>query len=198
MLIVVLKPWRSYCVMRRSYAPCFALALFLILPFLDGCATSQKMTGNPTLLPGVPFYRQEAYECGPAALATVVNYWHTKTGAASATTPEDIVAEIFSPSARGVLGIDLQAYAKKRGFQAHTSTGSIGEIRKQIGQSVPPIILVDYGFSFYQRNHFMVVTGYAVNGVLANTGRAENEFIEEEDLLRIWKKTGYWMLVVKP
>jgi ABC-type bacteriocin/lantibiotic exporter with double-glycine peptidase domain len=156
------------------------------------------MTGNPTLLPGVPFYRQEAYECGPAALATVVNYWHTKTGAASATTPEDIVAEIFSPSARGVLGIDLQAYAKKRGFQAHTSTGSIGEIRKQIGQSVPPIILVDYGFSFYQRNHFMVVTGYAVNGVLANTGRAENEFIEEEDLLRIWKKTGYWMLVVKP
>jgi hypothetical protein len=44
----------------------------------------------------------------------------------------------------------------------------------------------------------MVVTGYAANGILVNSGRAENEFIEEEDLLSIWKKTGYWMLVVRP
>jgi hypothetical protein len=126
------------------------------------------------------------------------NYWHTRTGAASVTTPDEIVAEIFSTSARGVLGIDLQLYAKKRSFQTQTLRGSLGEIRKEIDKGVPPIILVDYGFSFYQRNHFMVVTGYAENGVLANTGRVENEFIEKEDLLRIWKKTGYWMLVVKP
>jgi hypothetical protein len=36
----------------------------------------------------------------PAALATVINYWHTKTGFAQAVTPDGIVAEIFSPSAR--------------------------------------------------------------------------------------------------
>lgn len=176
----------------------FVWGLVATFSFLNACTTAQKMTGDLTLLAGVPFFRQEAYECGPAALATVITYWHNKTGVGSVVTPDEIVAEIFSPSARGVLGIDLQLFAKKRGFQAQPSTGSPGEIRKQIDQGIPPIILVDYGFSFYQRNHFIVITGYAANGVLANTGSAENEFIGEEELLRIWKKTGYWMLVVKP
>lgn len=198
MLIAVQRPWPAYCVVRRSCTLCLATLLFLTLSSLVGCVTSHRMAGDPTLLTGVPFYQQEAYECGPAALATVINYWHAKTGAASAVTPDEIVTEIFSPSARGVLGIDLALYAKKRGFQTHTLTGSPSEIKKQIDEGIPPIILVDYGFSFYQRNHFMVVTGYAANGVLVNSGRAENEFIEQEDFLKIWKKTGYWMLVVRP
>ena len=178
--------------------PCALLACALTLLSLCGCAASSRISGDATLIPGVPFFRQDTYECGPAALATVINYWHVKTGTASAVTPDEIVAEIFSPSARGVLGVDLELYAKTRGFQTQTLKGSAGEIRKQIDHGVPPVILVDYGFSFYQRNHFMVVTGYAANGVLANTGSAENEFIGEESLLKRWTKTGYWMLVVRP
>ncbi|MEO0248459.1 MAG: C39 family peptidase [candidate division WOR-3 bacterium] len=198
MLSGLLSPRVTHRLARKACTFGFVLGIVVIFSFLDACTTSQKMAGSLTLLSGVPFYRQEAYECGPAALATVITYWHTKTGVGSVVTPEEIVAEIFSPSARGVLGLDLQLFAKKRGFQTQTSNGSLDEIRKQIDRGIPPIILVDYGFSFYQRNHFIVVTGYAANGVLANTGSAENEFIGEEELLRIWKKTGYWMLVVKP
>jgi ABC-type bacteriocin/lantibiotic exporter with double-glycine peptidase domain len=63
---------------------------------------------------------------------------------------------------------------------------------------VPLIILVDYGFSVYEANHFMVVTGYTKNGVLVNSGRKENQEILEGELARIWKKTDYWTLVVTP
>jgi hypothetical protein len=40
------------------------------------------------ILPGVPFFKQEAYQCGPAVLATVVDYWHQRTGKGNRVTPE--------------------------------------------------------------------------------------------------------------
>ena len=54
---------------------------------------------------------------------------------------------------------------------------------------MPLIILVDYGFSVYEANHFMVVTGYTKSGVLVNSGKKENQEISEGELARIWKKT---------
>ena len=50
----------------------------------------------------------------------------------------------------------------------------------------------------YQRNHFMVVKGYSASALLVNSGRNESERIANEDLLKVWKKTGYWMLLIKP
>ena len=40
-------------------------------------------------------------------LATVVEYWHQRTGKGDRVTPEQIVPEIYSRTARGVLGIDM-------------------------------------------------------------------------------------------
>ena len=38
----------------------------------------------------VPFFPQEDFQCGPAALATVLNYWYGKAGTAKGLTPEEI------------------------------------------------------------------------------------------------------------
>ncbi len=71
-------------------------------------------------------------------------------------------------------------------------------LKSSIDRGVPPLLLVDYGFSLYQRNHFMVVKGYSDSALLVNSGGRENELVANEDLLKVWKKTGYWMLLVKP
>lgn len=176
-------------------------ALSLLFSMSCTTATSTGAGHHPdqtVLLSGVPFYRQEDFQCGPAALATVVNYWRARSASGNSVTPESIAQEIYSPTAKGVLGMDLELYAKRHRFSSNQYSGSISDLRKLIDQGIPPIIMVDYGFLSIQVNHFIVVTGYTANGVLANTGREENQSIGERRLESIWKKTGYWTLVLKP
>jgi hypothetical protein len=165
----------------------------------NGCVTTREEGPQEGLtVIEVPFFPQEDFQCGPAALATVLNYWYGKAGTATRLTPEQIAAAIYSPTAKGVLGIDLELYARSNGFQTEQGAGTIDALKSAIGKGIPVVLLVDYGFSIYQRNHFMVVKGYGDGALLVNSGRQENGRIKNEDLLKIWKKTGYWMLLVKP
>jgi ABC-type bacteriocin/lantibiotic exporter with double-glycine peptidase domain len=188
-------PMRETRCLSGDFLGLFCLCMLLLF---NGCAGTEKVSGERLTVVEVPFFPQETFQCGPASLATVINYWHEKTGAAKNLTPEAIAAKIYSPSARGVLGIDLEFYARKQGFQARQIAGTIDELKKSLDEGIPPILLVDYGFAQYQRNHFMVVKGYSDSALLVNSGSKESERIGNEALLKVWKKTGYWMLLVKP
>ena len=169
-----------------------------LLALCASCATAGKMPPDAVIIRNVPFFSQEAYRCGPAALAMAMDYWYRKTGRSDWTTPERIAADMYSPSARGVLGIDLETFARTHGFEALQYAGSMADLMEKVDKGVPLIILVDYGFSVYEANHFMVVTGYTKSGVLVDSGRKENQEISERELAKIWKKTDYWTLVVSP
>ena len=171
--------------------------LLLLLPL--SCATLDGAgLKGAVAVDGVPFFAQEAYQCGPAALATVMDYWHKKTGGGTWVTPEQIAADIYSPSARGVLGLDLERYARGHGFRTEQYEGGIDDLRKKIDEGVPLIVFVDYGFSLYQVNHFMVVKGYGEGRVIVNSGKRENQAISEGALEKAWKKNRYWTLVLRP
>jgi predicted double-glycine peptidase len=181
--------------MKRSHIPCILALLF----FLAGCATSiETLPSDAWTIDQVPYFEQEDFQCGPAALATVINYWYTKNKSNKRLSVETIVDQIYSHSAKGVLGLDLEAYARKLGFNAVQPSGAIEEIRKSIDAKIPVIILVDYGGTFHQQNHFMVAKGYTHDGIVFNSGRRENHLISNETLQKIWKKTGFWALIIRP
>lgn len=181
--------------MKRSHIPCILVLLF----YLAGCSTfSQTLPSDARIIDQVPYFEQESFQCGPAALATVINYWYGKNKSNKWLSVETIVGEIYSPSAKGVLGLDLEAYARKHGFNAIQSSGAIEEIKRNIDAKIPTIILVDYGGVFHQQNHFMVAKGYTQDGVVFNSGRRENHLIPNDILQRIWKKTDFWTLIIKP
>ena len=191
------------------HSPCFiklmvmnrevrCLVAGLLLAFSASCATAGRIAHDAVIIPNVPFFSQEAYQCGPASLAMAMDYWYRKMGRDDWLTPERIAADTYSPSARGVLGIDLEMFARSHGFEALQYHGSMADLREKADKGVPLIILVDYGFSVYQANHFMVVTGYTKNGVVVNSGSRENQAIPEGELAKTWKKTDYWTLAVVP
>jgi len=172
---------------------CAMLLLFL------GC------TSGPALLPegarvlsGVPFFPQEDYRCGPAALATVMNYWYARSGSAVRTSIDEIAQAIYSPGARGVLPTDLENYPRKKGFVTEQFTGSIGRLRENIDRGIPVILLVDHGLSVYRLDHFLVATGYTGDGIIVNSGREERQVVSNSELEKAWKKTGYWALRLFP
>ena len=174
----------------------FLLSLLSLLT-LSACSTTQ-VPDNAKLIAGMSYFEQEDFQCGPSSLATVIDYWYKKERTNKSITPEDIASSIYSATARGLLGIDLELYAKRLGLKTSQYSGSINEIKKDVDDGIPIIVLVDYGISIYQVNHFMVITGYAEKGVIVNSGRERNKFISDEEFMRIWGKTGFWALKIKP
>jgi ABC-type bacteriocin/lantibiotic exporter with double-glycine peptidase domain len=175
---------------RRQF---FLFPVILVIISLISCATGGEISGSGEkhIITGVPFYAQEAYQCGPASLAGVLNFWGVEAD------PGMISKGIFSRSARGTLNLDMVLYAQKRGLYALQYAGNMDDLRKNIDSGHPLIVLVAYGFSLYEVDHFMVVTGYYDNSVIVNSGREQNKFIDEEDFLKIWAKTNYWTLLIK-
>ncbi len=174
--------------------PANPLFLILILPFLFSCVRTvptADLTGVHAVK-NVPFYPQEILQCGPASLSGVLNFWGTKV------SPEEIAREIYSPSARGTLTIDMVLYAERKGFTVRQYKGDMGDIRKNIDAGQPLIVLVDYGFSVYEKNHFMVVIGYNEEGLLVNSGKDREKFIPLKDFLAPWKKAEFWTLLITP
>lgn len=174
--------------------------IIILIPLVTtACGTmSQALPGDATLLADVPFIKQDDFQCGPSALATVINYWDIKVGTNRNISLERIVEDIYSPTAKGVLGMDLEQYARKLGFVTQCYSGNIEDIKRRIDEGIPLILFVDYGISSYQRNHFLVTTGYTGDAIIVNSGKRENEIIPAERLKKIWKKTDFWTLLIRP
>ncbi|MFH2012256.1 MAG: C39 family peptidase [Pseudomonadota bacterium] len=182
---------RSHFWHFRFIAICIFAVMVLIL---FSCATMRNIPelGEASIIENIPFFPQETYQCGPASLAGVLNYWNVKV------SPETIAKKIYSKSAKGTLGLDIVLYAQKKGFNVIQSKGSIKSIKENIDLGYPVIALVDYGFWVYKQNHFMVIVGYNRNGIIANSGIEQFKFIPEEEFLRSWERTDFWELLIKP
>ncbi len=171
-----------------------SLHLSLILSVLLGsCATVNQIpvAKNVHIIENVPFYQQETHQCGPASLAGVMNYWGINI------IPDDVAKEIYSEAAGGTLNIDMVLYAQRKGLNAIQYKGNMNDLKKNIESGYPVIVLVDYGISLYQANHFMVVVGYNEYSLIANSGKEKGKFISTEDFLKAWEKTDYWTLLIK-
>lgn len=172
--------------------------LFLVfLCFLFSCATFRGVmepgrAGSDRIIEGVPFFPQETYQCGPASMAGVLNYWGIEVSS------EAIAEEIYSRSAKGTLSLDMTLYASNKGLEAVQYEGCITDLKKNIDLGYPLIVLVDYGFWVYQQNHFMVVIGYNRDGIIVNSGKEWHKVIPVKDFLKQWKKTNYWTLLIGP
>ncbi len=171
-----------------------SLLLVVLLSSFCSCAgPSSNLSGQPAkVIDGVPFFAQEEFQCGPASLAGVLNYYGWRI------SPADIAAEIFSPQARGTLDMDMVFYARKKGLQAERYAGDFEDLRRNIDSRRPLIVLIDQGLWVYQSHHFMVVVGYDEGGVIVNSGREERKFLSRDSFLKTWKKTKFWTLRITP
>jgi len=88
-------------------------------------------------------------------------------------------------------------YAKNKGLKARQYKGSIKDIKHNIGAGYPIIVLIDYGFWVYQKNHFMVVVGYNDQGIFTNSDSG-TKLVTWKDFIKLWAKTKSWTLLISP
>ena len=142
----------------------------------------------------VPFFPQSKYQCGPATLASVLNYH------GSQVTPGEIAEAIYEKRLKGTLSIDLMLFARRMGFNAKSYKGSISDLKGHISRDRPLIVFRDLGYPLLPIRHFSVVIGYDdAKGILVlHSGKRRNRLISYEKFLRSWAEMDYWTLLVLP
>ncbi|MBI1910732.1 MAG: C39 family peptidase [Deltaproteobacteria bacterium] len=142
----------------------------------------------------VPFFPQNTYMCGPAAMASVVGYW------GEGKEMDEVAKEVYHEKLRGTLPIDLLIYAKEKGFDAKFYKGDLDDLKKKISSGTPVILFLNLGYEFYPVGHYIVPTGYNddLRAFTAHSGVIKDEVFTYDELERAWGKTGYSTLLLKP
>jgi len=138
----------------------------------------------------VPYVPQSEALCGGAAAAMVFRYWGDTH--ASVEPFERLVDTRAGGIADGVL---VHAIAQ-RGWTTSRIAGSIDALRQQIASRHPVIILLQ---DRPNRYHYLVVVGIEPNRIVVHDPAwGPSRRIATADLIRVWRPTGFWALVVLP
>ncbi len=167
---------------------------------LCGCATQGPLlapAGPGALPPRVelvetPFFPQRDYQCGPAALATVL-------AAAGVSVPaDDLVAEVYLPGRRGSLQAELIAATRSRGLLPYVVPPSSQSLLAQVAAGRPVLVLQKTGAGPWPGWHYAVVVGYDTleDRIVLRSGTDARLEMSAARFLATWDRADRWALVV--
>jgi tetratricopeptide (TPR) repeat protein len=146
-----------------------------------------------TTVPSVPFYPQEAYHCGPAALAMLLSWSH------SDFSLQELVSEVYIPERQGTLQPALLSAARQRNRLAYPFRG-MDALLQELAAGHPVVVLQNLGLSWVPRWHYAVPIGYDLRKrtITLHSGNIEAREIKWSLFIRTWRRADYWGLVVLP
>lgn len=161
---------------------------------LRGDPAAHSPLGQRRVLIEVPFNSNRDDQCGPAALASVLQFWGTDA------PPSALKNEIYSAALRGSLSVDLLLAARSRGMRAEMFSGSLARIKKELDAGHPMIAFVNLGFRMVPIGHFLVLTGYddRRRALYAHSGARKNVLLPYKRFESDWEKTERWTLLILP
>lgn len=189
----------STCLLSIKISVIFTVALFL-----SACANMafQKQVNDlKTTLPlqakivNIPFFAQEEYECGPAALAMALQASGIKV------FPHQLTEQVFIPGRKGALQIEMLAAARRNGALSYQLSPNIETILREIVAGNPVIVFQNLSLSIYPVWHYAVVVGYDLQRqtLSLHSGVTENLEISFFTFEKTWVRGNYWaMLALSP
>lgn len=177
--------------------------LLFCVALLTGCATPQVgalLAGRPAGLPDraeiadAPYYPQEMYQCGPAALATVLTYQ------GAATTPDALAASVYLPGREGALQAEMLSGARRAGYVAYRLAPRLDDLLREVAAGTPVVVLQNLTFSFAPKWHYAVAVGYDIGHeeLVLRSGTTRRLTLTLSNFERTWARSGYWAMVAMP
>jgi tetratricopeptide (TPR) repeat protein len=179
-----------------------ALGLFLSALLFSGCAIVPRgdwphdAGGVPLQreIASVPFYPQDEYQCGPAALAMALAW------SGLDVQPADLTEKVYTASLQGSLQPAMIAGARRSGRLAYVITGTDALIR-EIAAGHPVVVLQNLGLSWAPLWHYAVAIGYDIpaDEIILHTGRKARDRTSMGLFQATWARADSWgLLVLKP
>lgn len=170
-----------------------------VMAVCAGCAqqdinkTSSGTEPNTISIDGVPFVKQQDDFCGPAAMASLMQFYGQHI------SQEEIADKVYTPKLEGALISDMENYAREQGYAVEVSEGNIDRLTSLIDEGTPVIMLVDRGVWKVSVPHYYVVYGYNAGKetFLLHTGDECCEEMEFDKLDGEWERMNRLMLVIR-
>jgi hypothetical protein len=143
---------------------------------------------------GVPFFPQTIHQCGPAALATVLNH------SAATTTPDGLAHEVYIPERQGSLQVEMLAATRRNGRLPFVIDPDLDSLRAELASGLPVLVLQDLGALWIHRWHYAVVVGYepATEMLILRSGTERRRLESVDRFVYAWDRAGRWGMVVLP
>ena len=180
------------------------LLLLAGLILLSGCASTRQsrqiLTQGPGDLPAkielteTPFFPQTQNQCGPAALATVLQAHGVQT------TPDQLSTQVYLPERKGSLQIEMTVAARRHGMLPYPLEPQLLDLFTEVAAGNPVLVLQNLAFGWYPEWHYAVVIGYdtKTDELVLRSGTTRRWVTPFEVFERTWQRADYWGLVLVP
>jgi len=180
------------------------LSLLACLLLLSSCTSTPQSreirTNGPGSLPlsveltDTPFYPQTQYQCGPAALATVLQAHGVKT------TVEILSSQVYIPEREGSLQIEMTVATRRHNMLPYPLAPRLMDLLTEIAAGNPVLVLQNLSFDWYPQWHYAVAVGYDTDTqeIILRSGETKRWVTPFKVFERTWQRADFWALVIVP
>ncbi|NIP71764.1 MAG: PA2778 family cysteine peptidase [Gammaproteobacteria bacterium] len=183
------------------WVPCGVLAGAAAL--LCACATTpqlDRLRAGPISLPSrvelsdVPFFPQERYQCGPAALSTVLSW------GGLGVRPEDLVSQVYLPERRGSIQVEMLGAVRRHRWVPYVLRPRLEDMLTEVAAGHPVVVLQNLGLGWAPAWHYAVLIGYDLERahVVLRSGLERRRVTSLPVFARTWGRSRRWAFVALP
>jgi tetratricopeptide (TPR) repeat protein len=173
----------------------------LLLCLLNACSAtleieeirqSRNITSFKRVDIKVPFFPQKEYQCGPAALAMLLNWSNTEV------TPEELKPLVYVPAKQGSFPIEMVAAVRSFNRIPYVIKPTVATLIQELEAGNPVLVFQNLGLDWLPRWHFAVVIGIdiASNQITLHSGTIEKHTMTLDTFERTWRRAKKWAMVV--
>ena len=175
---------------RSSSGTPLLAACALILPACAGQDVRTELV-DVAELTQVPFFPQTEYDCGPAALATILN------AAGVTVAPAELTDAVYIEGLRGSLQVEMLAATRRYGLLPVPVAEDPARLLEEVAAGRPVLVMQNLGFARAPVWHYAVVVGYSADNdrFVLRSGEEERRRERASRFLRSWELADRWGFV---
>ena len=143
-------------------------------------------------LTDTPFFPQRDYQCGPAALATVL------VASGVDVTADALVGRVYLPGRKGSLQPELLATSRSFDRLPYVLERALPALLSEVAAGHPVLVLQNYGLESVPWWHYAVVIGFDAtqDRIVLRSGTEERLEMSARRFMGTWERADRWAIAV--